>query len=52
MRARELPYAVSIVVKLSDYVVDEIDGAPTFAYFQHYRTVNAFIDRAILQTGC
>lgn len=51
VRARELPYAVSIVVKLSDYVVDEIDGAPTFAYFQHYRTVNAFIDQAILQTG-
>lgn len=50
-RAGELPYAVSLVVKLSDYVVDEIDAAPTYAYFQHYRAVNAFIDSAVLQTG-
>lgn len=46
-----LPYAVSIVVALSDAVVDEIEDAPTFTYFHHYRTVNAFIDRILLQTG-
>jgi epoxyqueuosine reductase len=46
-----LPYAVSIVVALSDAVVDEISDAPTFSYFHHYRTVNAFIDRMLLQMG-
>lgn len=46
-----LPYAISIVVPLSDAVIDEIDGAPTYTYFHHYRTVNAYIDRILLQTG-
>ena len=46
-----LPYAVSIVAALSDAVVDEIREAPTFTYFHHYRTVNAFLDQMILQTG-
>lgn len=46
-----LRHAVSIVVPLSDAVVDEIDGAPTHAYFHHYRTVNAHIDRLILLAG-
>ena len=39
------PYAVSIGVKLSDAVLREIDTAPTFAYFQHYRTANALLDQ-------
>lgn len=47
----EKSYAVSIVVKLSDAVVDEIADEPTHTYFHHYRTVNAFIDRVILQAG-
>ena len=46
-----LPFAVSIAVRLSDAVIDEIDGAPTATYFSHYRTVNAFIDRCILEAG-
>lgn len=46
-----MEYAVSFVVRLSTAVIDEIDSAPTHTYFHHYRTVNAFIDRAILQTG-
>lgn len=46
-----LKYAISIVVRLSDAIVDEIDGAPTATYFNHYRTVNAFIDRCLLETG-
>jgi epoxyqueuosine reductase len=46
-----LPYAISIVVALSDAVVDEIGDAPTHTYFHHYRMVNAFIDRMLLQTG-
>lgn len=46
-----LPYAVSIVAALSDAVVDEIQDAPTFSYFHHYRTVNTFIDQMLLRTG-
>ena len=47
----ELKYAVSLVVRLSDAIIDEIDGAPTPTYFNHYRSVNAFIDRMLLETG-
>lgn len=43
--------AVSIVVKLSDAVIDEIGSEPTHTYFHHYRTVNAFVDRICLQIG-
>ncbi|OJU14351.1 MAG: hypothetical protein BGN88_05570 [Clostridiales bacterium 43-6] len=46
-----LPFAISVVVPLSDAVIDEIDDAPTPSYFHHYRTVNAYIDRLLLQTG-
>jgi epoxyqueuosine reductase len=46
-----LQYAVSIVVPLSDAIIDEIDNAPTHTYFNHYRTVNAFIDRMLLTAG-
>lgn len=46
-----LPYVVSIVIALSNAVVDEITDKPTHTYFHHYRTVNAFIDRMMLQTG-
>lgn len=38
-------YAVSIAVKLSDAVLKTIDGAPSFVYFQHYRTANALLDQ-------
>jgi epoxyqueuosine reductase QueG len=44
-------YAISIVVPLSDAIIDEIDKAPTHTYYNHYRTVNAFIDRMELMTG-
>ena len=40
----ELTHAVSIAVKLSDAVLKTIDGAPSFMYFQHYRTANALLD--------
>ena len=46
-----LPFAVTVVVRLSPAIVKEIDGAPTHTYFNHYRTVNAFIDRALLMCG-
>ena len=47
----EKSYAMSITVKLSDAVVDEIDGEPTHTYFHHYRTVNAYIDNVCLRAG-
>ena len=39
-----LTHAVSVAVKLSDAVLKTIDQAPSFAYFQHYRTANALLD--------
>ncbi len=44
-------YAVSIVVRLSDAIVDEITSEPTHTYFNHYRSVNAFIDSLLLKCG-
>ena len=46
-----LNFAVSIVVRLSDAIIDEISDEPTATYFNHYRTVNAFIDRCLLEAG-
>ena len=46
-----LTNAMSIVVKLSDAIIDEISDAPTHTYFNHYRTVNTFIDQCLLQAG-
>ena len=43
--------AMSIVVKLSDAIIDEIENQPTHTYFNHYRTVNFFIDQCLLQAG-
>ncbi|MBR2646077.1 MAG: epoxyqueuosine reductase [Clostridia bacterium] len=40
----KLRFAVSIAVKLSDAVINTIDDAPSFVYFQHYRTANALLD--------
>ncbi len=37
-------YALSIGVKLSDAVLKTIENAPSFVYFQHYRTANALLD--------
>ena len=39
----ECKYAVSIVIALSKAIVDEIGAEPTHTYFNHYRSVNAFI---------
>ena len=43
-------YAVTLMYRLSDAVVDEIDSSPTYAYFQHYRAANALLDRCALIT--
>ncbi len=47
----ECKYAVSIAVRLSDGIVDEIGAEPTHTYFNHYRSVNAFIDSLLLKAG-
>ena len=39
-----LRYAFSIAVKLSDSVLETVKDAPSYAYFQHYRTANAMLD--------
>lgn len=44
-------YAVSIAVRLSEDIVDEIGVEPTHTYFNHYRSVNAFIDSLLLKCG-
>lgn len=48
---RGLPFAVSIVVRLSDAIIDEIEDRPTYTYFNHYRSVNYCIDQILLHTG-
>ena len=49
--AAPLPYGVSIVVRLSEAIISEIGDEPTHTYFNHYRSVNAFLDSMLLQTG-
>ena len=46
-----LTYGVSIVARLSESIIEEIEDEPTHTYFNHYRNVNAFIDSMLLQAG-
>ena len=39
-----LKYAVTIVRRLSDTIVETINGRPTIMYFHHYRTTNTKLD--------
>ena len=48
----DLPFGISIAVRLSESIVNEIADEPTHTYFNHYRSVNAFIDSMLLQAGC
>lgn len=45
------PYAVTLVVRLSNAIVDEIHSEPTLTYFSHYRAVNMFLDQCLLKAG-
>lgn len=47
----QLKNSLSVAVRLSDAVVEEITGRPTHSYFHHYRTVNFMIDQLILKAG-
>jgi epoxyqueuosine reductase QueG len=44
-----LKYGISIVVRLLDEVVNQIEKTPTFTYFHHYRDVNTQIDQICLR---
>ena len=46
-----LSHAISLVLPLSDAVIDTVKSAPTHTYFHHYRTVNAYLDRLTLSVG-
>ncbi len=48
---QNLDYAITIVVKLSDFVLSQIEEAPTYTYFNHYKTANALIDRLSFLCG-
>lgn len=48
---QKYPYAVTLMYRLSDAVLSQIECAPTYAYFQHYRGVNALLDRCALLCG-
>ena len=47
----DMMYAISIVIPLCDAIIDEIENVPTYSYFHHYRTVNAYIDHLLLKVG-
>lgn len=44
-----LKYGISIMVRLSDEIINQIKDVPTFTYFHHYRDVNTLIDQICLQ---
>lgn len=46
-----LKYAVSVAVRLSDAIVNEIGDKPTHTYFHHYRTLNTLIDSITLRAS-
>jgi epoxyqueuosine reductase QueG len=45
----KLNYGISIAIRLSDAIIDEIDDKPTHIYFHHYRSVNSLIDNITLR---
>lgn len=46
---KPLKYALTVGVRLSDYIIDQITDKPTYTYFHHYRAVNALIDQLTLR---
>lgn len=47
--AKDLDYAVSIVVRLSRKILNEITDKPTRLYFHHYRQANALLDHVAMR---
>ncbi|TYP56122.1 4Fe-4S double cluster binding domain-containing protein [Thermosediminibacter litoriperuensis] len=48
---KHLKWAVTVVFRLSDQIMDDISGGPTHAYFHHYQTVNALLDQIALRAS-
>lgn len=46
---KQFKTCITIVIKLSDAVVNEIKDAPTFTYYHHYKAVNNLIDLLTLK---
>lgn len=46
---KKLPYAITIGIRLSTAIMEEIVDAPTYTYFNHYRSVNSLIDNILLR---
>jgi len=46
---KNLHYAITIGIRLSDAIIDEISDKPTYTYFHHYRTVNSLLDQTALR---
>ncbi len=42
-------YGISVIIKLSDGVLNQIKNEPTQTYFSHYRSVNRLIDSITLR---
>ncbi|MFQ5980967.1 MAG: 4Fe-4S double cluster binding domain-containing protein [Candidatus Heimdallarchaeota archaeon] len=49
-RWKTTPFGISIAVRLSDNIMDEIETSPTLLYASHYRIVNEFLDSIALKT--
>jgi epoxyqueuosine reductase QueG len=47
----ELPFGISIGIRLSDAVVEDIDDHPTLLYLHHYRQANYILDRIAFHVG-
>ncbi|WKV08677.1 4Fe-4S double cluster binding domain-containing protein [Thermoanaerobacterium sp. CMT5567-10] len=47
---KDLRYGITVAVKLSDRIINEINNKPTYTYFHHYRSVNTLIDQITLKT--
>ncbi|SHJ68977.1 4Fe-4S double cluster binding domain-containing protein [Paramaledivibacter caminithermalis] len=45
---KHLKTGISVIFRLSDQIINEIEEEPTHSYFHHYRTVNYKIDQIIL----
>lgn len=50
-RLSPLPYAVSIMLRLSTFIAGELHSGPTKLYFHNYRSINALLDRMSLITA-
>ncbi len=46
---KDLDFAISLGVRLSGKILDEIENHPTKLYFHHYRVVNHFLDSLALK---